>query len=163
MRRQSFEGHSYVSDLINSIPALSRGDLIERWEAYYGAPPNKMTSTRLLVLAVAYAVQAEQHGGLAKQTRKQLLRIAEGAGVGPEPRSAEAGPPRHQKSMRPGSGARPRSGTRFVREWNGKSHVVEVLDKGFAWQGNTYRSLSAIATLITGSRWSGPRFFGASS
>jgi hypothetical protein len=49
---------------------------------------------------------------------------------------------------------------RLVREGNGKSHMVEVVEAGFAWQGKTYRSLSAIATLITGTRWSGPRFFG---
>ena len=51
----------------------------------------------------------------------------------------------------------------MVREWNGKTHVVEVVDEGFAWQGQTYRSLSAIASLITGCRWSGPRFFGIAS
>jgi hypothetical protein len=49
---------------------------------------------------------------------------------------------------------------RLVREWNGKSHMMKVVEAGCAWQGKTYRSLSAIATLITGTRWSGPRFFG---
>ena len=79
--------------------------------------------------------------------------------------------PRHQSqpsggnliSARRNSSARSgalRQGTRFVREWNGKSHVVEVVGKGFVWQGKTYRSLSAIASTITGNRWSGPRFFG---
>lgn len=163
MTRQSPGRQRTVSDLVNSIPALARGDLIQRWKAYYGAVPHKMISTRLLVLAVAYAVQVEQHGGMAKRTHKQMLRLAEAAGVSLETPSAETSPPRRRKPMRRGSGARPRSGTRFVREWNGKSHVVEVLDKGFVWQGKTYRSLSAIATLITGTRWSGPRFFGVAS
>ena len=77
---------------------------------------------------------------------KRRLPMASGPGCAGHPAS--------------GLNARPRRGTRLVREWNGKSHVVEVVDKGFAWQGQTYRSLSAIASLITGTRWSGPRFFG---
>lgn len=150
-----------LSDLVSSIPALSRGDLLARWEAFYGTPPHKMISTRLLVLAVAYAVQVERHGGLAKRAQKELLRLAGTAGVHvetqPPPDSAAR---RARSKARSGHRTHPRQGTRFVRAWNGKSHVVEVVDKGFAWQGKTYRSLSAIATCITGSRWSGPRFFG---
>lgn len=56
--------------------------------------------------------------------------------------------------------ARPAAGTRLVREWNGRMHVVEVIDDGFVWDGKSYRSLSAIAKRITGAHWSGPRFFG---
>lgn len=54
---------------------------------------------------------------------------------------------------------RPAAGTRLVREWNGRMHVVEVTDDGFVWNGKSYRSLSAIAKRITGAHWSGPRFF----
>ena len=52
------------------------------------------------------------------------------------------------------------SGTRLMREWNGRMHVVDVTDDGFVFDGKTYRSLSAIARRITGVHWSGPRFFG---
>ena len=52
------------------------------------------------------------------------------------------------------------SGTRLFRAWGGETHEVTVLERGYAWQGRRYRSLSAIATEITGTRWSGPRFFG---
>jgi hypothetical protein len=51
-------------------------------------------------------------------------------------------------------------GTILVREWDGKSQRVAVLDQGFAWNGTTYRSLTEIALSMTGTRWSGPRFFG---
>ena len=51
-------------------------------------------------------------------------------------------------------------GTRLLREWNGRTHQVDVTDDGFVWNGETYRSLSAVARAITGARWSGPRFFG---
>ena len=53
-----------------------------------------------------------------------------------------------------------RPGTRLVREWNGRTHVVDVSEDGFVFDGKTYRSLSAIAKRITGAHWSGPRFFG---
>ncbi len=51
-------------------------------------------------------------------------------------------------------------GSRFVREWNGRNHVVDAVEGGFLWNGRTYRSLSAVAKAITGAQWSGPRFFG---
>ncbi len=55
------------------------------------------------------------------------------------------------------------SGARLVREWNGSTHVVDVVEGGFIWNGDRHRSLSAIARTITGARWSGPRFFGLTS
>jgi hypothetical protein len=51
-------------------------------------------------------------------------------------------------------------GTRLIREWHGQTHLVDVLEKGMLYQGRTYRSLSEVARVITGARWSGPRFFG---
>ena len=147
---------------VRAIPVLSRGDLIKQWEMLFGAPPHKMISTRLLVRAMAHAAQVEQHGGLSKRSQQELSRFARADD------GAAAQPVRNGQTYAAGkihfSGSkRPRAGARLIREWNGKSHVVEVLDKGFAWHGKTYRSLSAIATSITGCRWSGPRFFGLSS
>ena len=152
-----------IADLVSSIPTLTRGDLMERWTVCHGKPPPKTISTRLLVLAAAYAVQVEQYGGLSRRSQKDLMRLSGPLGTLPELGSnldvlsvaAKGGRTKQVRTY-----ATPRQGARFVREWNGKSHVVEVLDSGFAWQGKTYRSLSAIATSITGSRWSGPRFFG---
>ena len=81
MSRRTSEGQRNIGDLVNSIPALTRGDLLARWEKHYGTRPHKLISTRLLVRAVAHAVQVEQQGGLAKRTRTELLRLAEAAGV----------------------------------------------------------------------------------
>lgn len=149
-----------IIGLVNCIPALSRGDLIARWCEHYGSLPPKAISTRLLVYAVAYFVQVERHGGLSNQSQRELLRLAGSARAQHESQRSGSSSisARRNRSARPG--AAPRQGTRFVREWNGKSHVVEVVEKGFVWQGKTYRSLSAIACSITGNRWSGPRFFG---
>ena len=163
MKAKTGRNPADIADLVSSIPALTRGDLIERWTVCHGKAPPKTISTRLLVLAAAYAVQVERHGGLSRRLQKEFLRLSGPPGTLPEPGSnldvlsvaAKGGRRKQARSQ-----ATPRQGARFVREWNGKSHVVEVLDKGFAWQGKTYRSLSAIATSITGSRWSGPRFFG---
>jgi hypothetical protein len=55
------------------------------------------------------------------------------------------------------------AGARLIREWNGTTHVVDVVDGGYLWNGEQHRSLSAIARAITGTRWSGPRFFGIGS
>jgi hypothetical protein len=160
MGSRATEKYRSFSDLVTNIPALPRGDLLARWEQYYGTLPHPLTSARLLTMAVAYAVQAEHQGGLPKRLRTELLQQA-ATSPAKSARTSSTGT-RSSAAKRPKSGVwnRPRPGTRFVREWNGRSHVVEVVDKGFAWQGETYRSLSAIACRITGTRWSGPRFFG---
>ena len=149
-----------ITDLVDHIPALSRGDLIDKWSEHYGSPPPKAISTRLLVYAITYAVQIECHGGLSRRSEKELLRLAGSAGPRHQSQPSGGNPISAHKNSSARPRTAPRQGTRFVREWNGKSHVVEVVGKGFVWQGKTYRSLSAIASTITGTRWSGPRFFG---
>ena len=160
MRRRSTSKKSGIADTLDIIPALSRGELLARWKANYGTLPHKMISRRLLVLAATYEVQADRQRGLTKRTTGILIRLAESSLSHPpgstDFSSAVVGSKKFGATQR----ARPRPGMRYVREWNGKSHTVEVVEAGFSWQGKKYRSLSAIATLITGTRWSGPRFFG---
>jgi len=160
MRRRSTSSKPGTTETLEAIPALSRGELLVRWEANYGTLPHKMISRRLLVLAAAYEFQAGRHRGLKVRTTGLLIRLAESS-HGHPPGSAICPSASHgSNKLGATQRARPRPGMRYVREWNGKSHLVEVVEAGFAWQGKTYRSLSAIATLITGTRWSGPRFFG---
>ncbi len=120
------------------IPLLSRVELLDRWRQDWGKEPPKYVSRRLLELSAAWHLQCRLYGGPDRELRR-LLRGSGGAGVG-------------KPSIKPG--------TRLVREWNGRTHHVEVLDKGFRWNDRTYRSLSSIAKAITGAHWSGPRFFG---
>jgi Protein of unknown function (DUF2924) len=102
----------------------------------------------LLFRILAYRLQAECLGDLDKETVRLLERIASGnAGNG---RNCVLG--KQSRLLQPGS--------MLMREWNGARHRVEVLDKGVGWNGTTYRSLSAVAFAMTGTRWSGPRFFG---
>ena len=90
--------------------------------------------------AIAYEIQVKAFGGLPVRT-KRALKAAVKADGKPAP------PPL------------PGRGTRLVREWHGRLHEVEVLDDSYLYRGEGYRSLSAIARAITGTKWSGPRFF----
>lgn len=120
---------------------MPRSSLIDQYEHLINTPPPKGISTPLLCRLVAYEVQAARYGGLPLRTRNKLQAIASDLAVAP------AGP-----SLR--------SGSRLVRDWNGITHVVDVVKGGYRYHGRVYRSLSAIAREITGARWSGPRFFG---
>jgi Protein of unknown function (DUF2924) len=136
--------------------ALSRGDLAKRWEAIYGSPPLHTIKRPLLERAVSWHQQAKLYGGLSAKTRRQLAAIAEDGGTAAAGLNGEGGQKggvdKHSPSLTPGS--------RLVREWRGRTHVVEVLREGFRWNEEEHASLSAIARRITGARWSGPRFFG---
>ena len=125
-----------------------RAGLVAAWTETHGGAPPKGISTRLLALAAEYNAQARQHGGLKASTCRALYSLATDRD---EPETRTRRPP-------PASKATP--GARLVREWHGQAHVVDVLDNAVLYRGRSYRSLSEVARIITGARWSGPRFFG---
>jgi hypothetical protein len=131
---------------IDGLAELPRADLLERWRALYRADPPKGISRPLLIRAVAYGMQAKRSRGLTPAMRRHLRKVANGDTAAEE------------ASVKPSMKIAP--GGRLIREWNGVSHVVEVLQDGFVWNGERHASLSAVARAITGARWSGPRFFG---
>jgi len=129
-----------MSELEAEIAALENLNLHalrDKWRERFGAPP-KFRSTEMLGLLLAWRIQALTLGGLDRETRNALSRtgrvVAEGQDLG--------------------------VGATFRRTWNGEEQTVTVVDKGFDWNGQTFRSLSAVATAIAGTRWNGPRFFG---
>ena len=126
----------------------SREDLIDAWTKFNGGPPPKGLSTRLLLYACHYNRQVKEYGGLRKSTLRQLRRYV------------PASPGTTTIDTRAPVALKPGTGTRLVREWRGKTHMVDIEENSFVYQGKSYRSLSAIARTITGARWSGPRFFG---
>ena len=126
-----------LAEEIAGLDSLDLHQLRDEWRRRYGLPP-RFRSTDLLRLMLAWRIQAAMHGGLDNDTRQVLAR--KGA-VEPEGRQL-------------GIGATLR------REWQGAEVIVTVIDKGFEWNGRTFRSLSAAATAIAGSKWNGPRFFG---
>ena len=112
----------------------------------YRTEPPRRISRDLLIRALAYRIQERALGGLSPSTRRLLAKVAADASAH---RSIERMP---QPSLKPG--------TVLLREWHGAQHQVIVGEDGIVFQGKRYKSLSQVASRITGTKWSGPRFFG---
>lgn len=152
---------------VGALADLSREELAARWESAYSCPPPKGVRRDLLIRSAAWHLQAKRLGGLSAETKRKLkaaVRLIEaklGASALPSTidREAASGP----VSMPPVNSVErqaPSPGARLIRVWNDRTHVVDVTETGYVFDGKTYRSLSAIAKRITGAHWSGPRFFG---
>jgi len=131
---------------VAALSGLSYGALLGEWKRLYRSPAPKRISRSLLELGVAWKIQELALGGLSRGAKRQLRDIAGSV--------ASTGAVEASRSITVKPGAR------LVREWRGSTHDVLVLDDGFEWNGQVWRSLSEIAREITGTRWSGPRFFG---
>lgn len=130
-----------------ALKTLTVKELKAEWEQLFQtqAPNN---SGAYLQQRLAYRVQELAYGGLTKPVTAMLNALADEV-EGKKVRKSVISDPRN-----------PVIGTRLVREWDGVEHVITVLKDGFDWQGRRYKSLSAIARGITGTRWNGYRFFG---
>jgi len=137
-----------LEDEIARLRDLDLPTLRARWRSVFRRKAPDHLPRHLLFRILAYRLQAERLGDLDKQTVRLLERMASGNG-GNGPNSVLE---KQSRRLQPGS--------MLVREWDEARQRVLVLDKGFAWNGTTYRSLSAVAFAMTGTRWSGPRFFG---
>jgi hypothetical protein len=148
---------------IAGLDSLDIATLQKRWQELYKLPPPFKIRSGFLRRAIAYRLQELLLGGLKLQTKRELRRIAERARVN---RAHSGGKPLTvDVAIPPSESMLPRrkilsAGTRLLREWNGTTEVVDVLADGFGWRGKTYRTLSAVAVAITGTKWSGPKFFG---
>lgn len=134
--------------IVVQLEALQSMDLIAlrgEWRKLKGQEPPRL-SRDLMLRALAHALQLEAFGDLRAVTIKKSAL--------PDNSIDETSQEKEVRSQRLSAGAR------LVREWHGKTHSVEVLKEGFLFEGKIYRSLSEIARRITGSHWSGPRFFG---
>ena len=135
-----------LAEAVAELEAVSKDELRERWVASFKAAPPPRASREFLARSLAHRIQEQALGGLPPRAQKQLDRLA---------REFERDPgfaPTSTQTFKPG--------TRLVREWKGEVHEIEILEKGYSWQGVRYGSLSRIAREITGTRWSGPAFFG---
>lgn len=111
------------------------------WHQHFKEPPRRLQRD-LMIWNIAYKIQEKTYGGLSKTARNKLERLAFESQVQSQPKFNFS------------------DGTKLVREWNGVQHVVTTTKSGFEYAGKPYRSLSKIASDITGNRWSGPLFFG---
>ena len=125
-------------------------DLKQQWRDLFDTEPPPF-NRRYLESRLAYRIQELAYGGLKPETVRRLEALGEQLDGG------------NVVTRRIRSNLKPMAGTRLIREYQGTEQVVTVLRDGFEWQGRPYRSLSAIARAITGTRWNGWVFFGLKS
>jgi len=123
----------------------SLDDLHREWRLLYKGEPPKL-SRDLLVMGLAYRRQEIEHGGLGKATLRKLQTLANTL--------------RSTGKIGPSPGLAVKPGARLIRKWHGRTHTVTVTEAGFEYAGTSYSSLTQVARKITGTHWSGPRFFG---
>src|SRR5208282_2492870 len=127
------------------IAALDLKDLKARWRELYDTEPPPRISRELLTRAIAYRLQEKVFGGLAPTTRRLLERVAADLS---------------SNHARVSQARKAAPGTLLIREWRSVAYQVTVHNDGIGYRGKRYGSLSEVARLITGTRWSGPLFFG---
>jgi len=125
---------------INDLKDSSPSELRKAFEIIFNVPLQQRISFDFVKGNLAWHIQAKQQKQNSKALREKLFKKAHCATI------------KYKISYQPG--------TRLIREWQGQTYEVTVMDKGYHWQGKQYRSLTAIAQEITGTKWSGPRFFG---
>jgi hypothetical protein len=136
-----------VDASIDELPGMARPRMAELWEEYFGHTPARKLRVDLMRPILAFRIQERQRGPIPGDMQRRLSEALE--------------------TYSPGGTVSPvgryKAGIRIVREWGGVIHEVQVTDEGYVYQEVVYTSLSPIANLITGTRWSGPMFFGTKS
>ena len=133
-----------------ALQAAPTADLKQQWRELFAKEPPPFNRP-YLQSRLAYRIQELAYGGLKAETKAQLEALGEQLDGG------------NVVLRRIRADSRPLAGTQLVREWQGVQHVVTVLRDGFEFEGRPYRSLSALARYITGTRWNGWTFFGLKS
>ena len=131
---------------------LDLGGLRARWQGVFQRPAPAHLTRHLLFAVIAYRLQVDRFGDLDHSTKQVLDRAIATKEPGPGMSARLASLDQKRSGLTPG--------TMLVREWDRQSQRVMVMADGFAWNGQTYDSLSKVAFAITGTRWNGPRFFG---
>ena len=130
-----------------ALKTTSTPDLKAQWRDLFATEPPPF-NRRYLESRLAYRIQELAYGGLKAETVRRLEALGEQLDGG------------DRKKSRIRADALPIVGTRLIRDWQGVEQIVTVMVDGFEWQGRPYKSLSAIARAITGTRWNGWVFFG---
>lgn len=139
--------HDPIPARLAALKTTPTPNLKAQWRELFGAEPPPF-NRRYLESRLAYRIQELAYGGLKPETIRRLERLGE---------DLDGGDPVKRRIR---TDLKPITGTRLIREWQGVEHVVTVTADGFDWQGRPYKSLSAIARAITGTRWNGWVFFG---
>jgi hypothetical protein len=131
---------------LDRLPKTRIADLRTRYRELFRAEPPKAFGPDLLRRSIAHRIQERAYGGLSREHQRLLDQLVKAARAKPNGRLELP------QRIKPGS--------ELVRTWNRRTYHVVVLENGFAHEGRTYQSLSEIASVITGTKWNGPRFFG---
>src|ERR1700722_2717417 len=134
--------------IVANLEGLDLDGLRRQWHAHLGGEAPAHLSRWLLIRVLAYRLQSDAFGDLDKSIRR-ILRSEEEGGVGT---------PFNRRAPQTREGLGLKAGALLVREWNGKPERVMILEEGFAWNGQTFGSLSQIAKAMTGTKWNGHRF-----
>ena len=134
---------------IAALPKMNLAQLQAKWRRVLKQAPPPHVRKQLLVPLLAYKLQEQAYGGLKPEVKRRLRELAANFHRDSRKTAAQRRDP-----------LRIKPGTRLIRQWEGQTHHVTVGEAGFEYNGERYKSLSAIARLITGTRWSGPLFFG---
>lgn len=136
-----------IASELDRLESLGHAELTAEWIKLMGAPSPKASSRKYLMRALAYELQCKRISGLTKREQRALSEHGKAG-----PIKAPVKPKRTAVTLSPGA--------KLMRDWNGRSYTVSVIEEGFVYQDKVWPSLSAIARDITGAHWSGPRFFG---
>lgn len=137
-----------ISSRVKQLPNMNTPALRDLWRQVFPNPPHPKMRRELMIPVLTYRIQEQAYGGLRSETLAKLRQLA---------REFERNPSATATMLRI------KPGTRIIREWDGDTHEVTVVRDGYSYRGQIYESLSAIARQITGTRWSGPVFFGLKS
>jgi hypothetical protein len=135
-----------IAQRLAALPQLSKTALYDLWKQLFNASPSPKLRRDLMIPILAFRLQEQAFGSLSARTRDRLRNLSRAFETDPDSTIASA------PQLRPG--------TRLVRQWRDQVHLVNVGANFYEYQGARYQSLSEIARLITGTRWSGPLFFG---
>ncbi len=138
---------------VAGLKSLEHDELCRLWRTLYGKEPPAYNRT-FIITRLAYRIQEIAHGGLSDETKSKMNDVLASSNTDGR-KSASCKTPRRipKQDM-------PVYGTKFVRDWNGRRYEVIAVPGGFEYDGRLYRSLSAIADVITGTHWNGRLFFG---
>jgi hypothetical protein len=139
-----------VLSIVGNLEGLDLNGLRRQWRAHLGGEPPAHLPRWLLIRVLAYRLQSDAFGDLDKSIQR-MLRSNKNRG---------AAIPFDRRAPQTRDGVGLKVGALLVREWNGKLERVMILEEGFAWNGQTFGSLSQIAKAMTGTNWNGHRFFG---
>jgi hypothetical protein len=134
-----------LDEQLAALASLSTAQLRQEWQRMLAQPAPPLSPT-LLELGIAWELQARQHGRLPLAVSRQIQNLRKQL--------------KRNGNVAPSGEASLKPGTRLSRDWHGRTYHVLVLEEGFLFEDRHYRSLTQIASAITGAAWSGPRFFG---